>query len=192
MALLERERNELINQCSALSQDHLAIVLKQERTVEESRIQIAQLQAQCEAFLQERGSQLLAEQLAMQEAPEETLQFQFALLREQFEEKSQILDQTRKELFKVENDYLALQKAFEEKTLEPSEEILAVLNDLQVLEKECAQKEEVIASLQDFVSSLLSPKKRSPRSSKKSKEQGMLPELIQTKIDQNTLFSEHS
>lgn len=188
MALLERERNELISQCSALSQDHLAMVLKQERTVEEARIQLAQLQAQCDAFLQESRSQ----QLAMQEVPEETLQFQFALLREQFEEKSQILDQTRKDLFKVENDYLALQKAFEENTLEPSEEILAVLHDLKALEKECTQKEEIIASLQDFVSMLLSPKKRSSRPSKKSKEQGLLPELIQTKIDQNTLFSEHS
>ena len=81
-----------------------------------------------------------------------------ALLREQFEEKSDALDQTRKDLFKVENDFLGLQKAWEEKNLEPSEEAIALAEDLKTMEDQCIEMENQVIFLQDFISTLLVPK----------------------------------
>ena len=46
----------------------------------------------------------------------------FALLREQFEEKSEALDKARRDLFATENELLMLQKLYEEKSHEAPEE----------------------------------------------------------------------
>ncbi len=111
----------------------------------------------------------------------EQLQYQFAALRGQFEEKSEALNQARRDLFRVENEFLALQIAEEEKKYEPSPEDAAYLRDLKTLEENCKELELQVTALQDFISALLLPKKRA--NTKKTKElvQELLPGLSRKK-----------
>jgi hypothetical protein len=141
----------------------------------ESALTLAQAKQLLKASEQEREA--MADQCQTQ------IHHQYALLREQFQEKSEALDQSRKELFRVENDFLALEKAWEEKKCEPSEIDFAIFRDLKSLEEECHEWENQVVILQEFISSLLLPKKR-PRSKKNKNAQGLLPDLIQNKIDQ--------
>jgi chromosome segregation ATPase len=85
----------------------------------------------------------------------EQLQHQFTVLREQFEDKSEALDRARKDLFTIENDFLLLQKTWEESNLAPSEEVLSLCRDIKVLEEECMEMQNQIFFFQDLVSSLL-------------------------------------
>jgi len=123
-----------------------------------------------------------------QKANQEEVQPQYVLLREQFDEKSEALNKSRKELFQVENAFLALQKAQEEKVVyEVPEEEIFLMRDLQRLEEECRDLELQVVTLQNLISTLLNPKKapsRSRKSPKTSDGQERLPLLIQEKIDQ--------
>jgi hypothetical protein len=111
----------------------------------------------------------------------EQVQRQYSLLKEQFDEKSVALDETCRELFRIEHELLVQQKACEEKALEVPEEDLVLLKDLQIVEEEYRDLEIQVVHLQDFISALLSPKKRILRSRKALEDQ--LPLLIQEKID---------
>lgn len=108
----------------------------------------------------------------------EQLQYQFAALREQFDEKSEALNRARRDLFRLENEFLALQITQEEKKYELSPEDAAYLRDLKSQEENCRELELQTIALQDFISALLLPKKRS--NSKKTKEpvQELLPGLF--------------
>lgn len=120
----------------------------------------------------------------MEEEEQEVLaRHQLALLREQFEEKSQALDRTRQELFQVENLLLALQKDSEEKNYELLEEDLSFMKDLRTLDTECCNLEEQVAILEEWITILLSAKKTSRPRRSKSKEPS-LPLLLQEKIEQ--------
>jgi hypothetical protein len=127
------------------------------------------------------------------EDPQEKMQLeqaqrQYALLREQFDEKSEALDKARKELFRTENELMVMQKAQEEASFEFSDEDRSLLNDLQRLEEECSDLETQVVNLQEFISTLLAPKKRPPVRTRKSAEtEQRLPLLIQAKIDQSSL-----
>ena len=113
------------------------------------------------------------------------MQYKYATLREQFEEKSAILDDTRKELFKVENELLALQKACQEKDFESSDEELMLIKELSIMDEERRGLEDLVRELQEFISSLLAPKKRASVSRKiNPKNLEALPDMIQDKIDQ--------
>lgn len=113
------------------------------------------------------------------------VQCQLELLRGQFEEKSEALDLARKDLFRAENDLLVLQKAWDEKLQEPSEEISAYCRDLNVLQEEGRERENQILILQEIVGALSVSQKAPPakKRKKESDEQSLLPGLIQTKID---------
>ena len=63
---------------------------------------------------------------------------------------------------------MALQKATEEKAHEVSEEDLGVIRDLKTMEEECRELESQVICLQEFITALLSPKKRVTRSKKSS------------------------
>ncbi len=109
----------------------------------------------------------------VEESAEEKLfaqqvQHQYDLLRDQFEEKSEALDQARKELFRVDSELLALEKITTEKSLEDSEESLSLARDLKALEEERTELEGQVDHLQEMVSALLTPKKRATRSKKSS------------------------
>jgi len=93
---------------------------------------------------------------------EKPLQYLYANLREQFEEKSVALDAARKELFHIENRLLGIQKEKEEDLAENSEEeklLLTALKKVEDLEGE-------VTALQEIVTILTTPKKRTTRAKK--------------------------
>jgi len=101
-------------------------------------------------------------------------------LKEQFEEKSEALHQTRKQLFAMESQYLALEKEREEDDYSPSHEDLATVNPLKEFEEECRQLESQVLLLQEFISSLLiSKKKPSLRKQKKKDEEDLFSRIKQ-------------
>lgn len=197
---VEKERSDFSDKCISLSQQIASHQQKEsafQRALDDAlaqltatKHQLSEVKAQLESpkvvkdepqsiTLQEEGD--ANEKLELSQ-----VQSQFALLREQFEEKSETLDKARKELFKVENDYLALQKAWEEKTLESPEEDLFLLKDLKALEQECEELENQVFCLQDIISSMLLPKKRGRAKKEKEIFGEVLPELLQKKIDGKT------
>jgi hypothetical protein len=95
------------------------------------------------------------------------LERDYKQLKKQFEEKSEILNQTRKALFQLEGRLLVFQKERENKETEvnPAEVLLA--NHLKEVEEECIGLELEVAHLQEFISKLLA--KKSPGRKKKEK-----------------------
>lgn len=89
-------------------------------------------------------------------------------LRKQFEEKSEVLHQTRKQLFIVEGELLALQK--EQSEQECAEEN-AYLRHIQQCEEECTALEQDVLHLHDLVSALLAQKPKGDRARKKESEE---------------------
>ena len=162
----EKERNE------ALTQDIFAFQRKEiafQHALEDAQTQLIKMKNQL-AALQEPPKEIVSNIIPTDDVePEEKIrleqaQHQYANLREQFEEKSEKLDQTRKELFQMENEFLAWQKSSEEKANEISEDDFYLIRDLKTQEKECHELEVQVALLQDFITQLLSPKKRASRS----------------------------
>ncbi len=189
----EKEREKLREKWEILSQDiqmHLEKEVTSQHALENAQNQLVEMKNQLDELNAQRVEtkvNLESEEISSDDPLQvEQVQYQLALLREQFEEKSDTLDQTRKDLFRVENDFLGLQKAWEEKNLEPSEEAVALVRDLKSLEDQCSEMENQVIFLQDFISTLLVPKKRprAKKSKQSSDQQELLPDLIQTKIDQ--------
>lgn len=184
--VLKEELNKIREDCQVKTEENLAYQQKNaavQLALDEAKNQLAQLQKQLleKEDVREPISVNADEEPSTEEKQKlEQIQYQYALLREQFEEKSDALAQARKELFRIENEFLSLQKAWEERELEPSGDLLAIRKDFQTLEEECIDLENQTTILQEIVSSLILPKKR-PRS-KKSKEllneQGLLSDLI--------------
>jgi hypothetical protein len=134
-------------------------------SLSESSARISELEEQLSALTR-------AQETAEEETGPQEIGQQYALLREQFEEKSATLDQTRKELFRAEQDLLSLQKMTEEQELAPCEEIQAFCRDLQLLEQEVGDREHLIALLEDLATSLSLPKKRPPAKKRKALPDG--------------------
>lgn len=84
-------------------------------------------------------------------------------LRKQFEEKSHLLSETRKELFLVENQCLSLQREKEFNTLEMNERECTYLENLKQIDDENRELENQVILLEEIVNQLLVPKKRAPR-----------------------------
>lgn len=186
LQISEKEREKLDERCETLSQDIFAYQRKEiafQRALDDAQTQLLKLKNQQLAIAtniipQEEINPHEKEQL-------EHVKQQLGLLREQFDEKSEMLGKTRKELFQVENELLALKRSHEEMNFEAWEEELQTLHDLKKLEEECSDLEVLVCNLQEFISVLLSPKKRTIRSRKPlDKNQERLPLLIQEKIDQ--------
>lgn len=192
LQIAQREREKLNEKCSVLSQDAFAYQRKEiafQHALEDSQMQLIKMKGQLAAFLEPKAATsniVPMEEIDPQEK-EQLLQIrhQYANLREQFEEKSQALDLARKELFKMENELLAMQKLQEEKANEISDEDLRLMQDLKDTEEECRDLEAQVNFLQDLITSLLSSKKRASRA-KKSSDDESLPFLLQEKIDQTT------
>jgi len=89
-------------------------------------------------------------------------------LRKQFDEKSEVLHQTRKQLFIVEGQLLTLQK--EQSEQECAEED-ALLHHVQQCEEECTALEQEVLHLQYLVSALLAQKPKAGRVRKKESEE---------------------
>jgi len=183
LQVLEKEREKLDEKCEVLSQDIFAYQRKEiafQRALDDAQSQLLKLKNQQLAV---STNIIPQEEINPQEKIQlEQVQRQLALLREQFDEKSEALDKTRKELFQVENELLALQKTHEEVNFEAPED-LQLLNDLKNLEEERNDLEVQICGLQELISVLLTPKKRTARPRKAMENQERLPLLIQEKID---------
>ena len=93
----------------------------------------------------------------------EVMRAQFAQLREQFEEKSETLHQTRKQLFAMESELLALQKQIQEQAVGFTQEEELLFEMLKQMQDECQGLEKQILVLEQLVSFLLTPKKRPVR-----------------------------
>lgn len=93
---------------------------------------------------------------------------QLIQLRRQFEEKSEVLHQTRKQLFTVEGQLLALQK---EQSEQACAEENVYLRHIQQCEEECHALEQDVQHLHDLVSSLLAQKPKGARAHKKELEE---------------------
>ena len=184
LQILEKEREKLDEKCEVLSQDIFVYQRKEiafQRALEDAQNQLLKLKNQQLAV---STNTIPQEEINPQEKIQlEQVQRQLVLLREQFDEKSEALDKARKELFQVENELLALQKTQEEVNFETPED-LQLLNDLKNLEDERSDLEVQICSLQELISVLLTPKKRTPRTRKSTENHERLPLLIQEKIDQ--------
>ncbi len=166
----EKERDDLSQKCFAYQRKEVAF----QHALGDAQGQLIQLKNQEKPFIPQEEND-----------PEEQMQLsqmqrQHALLREQFDEKSETLNQTRKDLFHMENAFLALQKALDEKVLGSSEENLGLIKDLKELEEQCSDLEAQVQNLQDIITSLSAPKKRIARTRKLRDD---LPDLIQEKID---------
>jgi chromosome segregation ATPase len=193
LEISEKERDKLNERCEILSQDTFAYKQKEiafQHSLEDAQSQLLKLKNQQLVELDKENKPVSTniipqEETDLQEkARVEQVQHQYTLLREQFDEKSEALDQARKELFRVENEFLALQKMHQENALEIFDEDRFLMKDLKRLEEECADLEIQVSALQELVSALLSPKKRTVRSRESMENQERLPLLIQEKIDQ--------
>ena len=97
----------------------------------------------------------------------QALQVQHVQLREQFEEKSEVLHQARKELFALESVYLTLKNEIAERACTPLEEHSVLARCLEQLQR----GEEQILALEEILSAVFSEKKSSaPRKHKAKKE----------------------
>ena len=164
LASLEKEHKRGEDQCALLTQK-LESYRGQETLLQDAQAQIILLNDQIAALSLPRIQQI---ETHFEEDPADfmMLQHKYTALREQFEEKSQVLDETRKNLFRVENELLCLQKLWEEAYRQPSEEESAFSRDLNALEQQRQEMEMEIADLQGVISSLIAsskiaaPKKR--------------------------------
>ncbi len=94
-------------------------------------------------------------------------------LRGQFEEKSVILDQTRRRLFTIEGHLLSLKKDWGMEKLDESVDQKKLIGLIQSLTEENERLEEEVTSLELLISDFLTKKKKSP-SKKKEKLERML------------------
>lgn len=76
-------------------------------------------------------------------------------LKNQFAEKTDVLAQTRSELFHLEVKYLALQRDLEAQSLDPDPFQEKLIRSLLLTEKECFQKDQEVERLQELVSTLI-------------------------------------
>ncbi len=111
------------------------------------------------------------------------LEHQYALLKEQFEEKSEALSLVRKELFRLEGKMALFQMKEEEKRFEGAEE-LAYQAQVQVLIEQCQDLETQVISLEEIISTLsVKEKLARPRKAKLKAKKGSLPEMLREVID---------
>ena len=116
-----------------------------------------------------------AESEVVEEVGKEETEHKYKQLRVQFEEKSQVLHQTRRELFFRENELLVLQYEMEENNIDERSEERDLIGYVAQLENECLDLEEQIVSLEEIVSGLLVNKKAPPRPRKPRKKKEVEP-----------------
>ena len=98
-------------------------------------------------------------------------------LKQQFEEKSEVLHQTRRELFQVEGKLVALQKECEQSAIDLNPNELVLIDHLKEVEEECKDLETQVECLQELVSELISKKKTTRTKKAKSKEDSLKADL---------------
>ncbi|GEM_PF-3448794 len=183
-----KEKQTLLDKCNVLSKNvsfHLSNESNLQQALNRAEAQITELRKQLLEQAKKHEEALFKTQVNIESSFSEEeqlqtrqLQSQLSLLREQFDEKSDALDQTRRELFATENALLTLQKACEESRYEMSEEVMHYSRDLKSLESTYIEMENQVLVLQDIISVLLTTKTRTAASTKTRASQKKLPRLF--------------
>ena len=100
----------------------------------------------------------------------------FRELKKQFEEKSQALEQTRADLFRLESELLLAQKEKEEQSRQPNPTESTLISQLKQTEDEKKKLETELVSLQQIVSELSLAKR--PVRKKSVKEESESHDLL--------------
>lgn len=130
---LEDEKEALFQQMVTIQQDLDLFIAENQRLNEQLHTLRAQLSQ--------------AEALSLPPHP-------YNELRKQFEEKSAVLDATRRDLFAMEGKYLSVKKEMEEKLLEPQKDLQELLTQFDALETYCGSLEDDLTRHQELLTEL--------------------------------------
>lgn len=161
---VEKEKQALLEKCNILSKNvtiHFNNESILQQALSSAELQVSELRMQLHEQAKKHDAVLFKAQVedsSTEEPQLKQLQCQLALLREQFDEKSEALDQARRELFATENALLTLQKTCEEESYAMSDEAMSYSRDLQSHEQIYGEMEEQVIALQEIISSLLATK----------------------------------
>lgn len=138
--ILEEEKEILFQEKVSIQQDRDVLIAESSRQSD----QIAALQEE---------ENTLREELTKQHA-RAAPSHPYEELRKQFDEKSDVLNTTRKELFAMEGKYLAIQKEMEDKFLEPHQELQGLLKQFNELQAHCTSLEDDLKKHQELLTEL--------------------------------------
>lgn len=172
------------NKCHILKEQNTSLLVQLQKGKENARLkheqlvlEISHFQRKEKAFqhaLEEaqvkyaKPSQLESQKEESEEMLKAISDIRYKQLKEQFEEKSEILYQTRKQLFTMESQFLLLQRQSEEMNCDPSQEDVFLFDHMKQIQEENEQLELHISALQECISTLLNPKKSNrPKKQKK-------------------------
>lgn len=175
---LEKEQWEakiasLENQLAIAQKHQIETEFQLEKQLQESEQLMAEIASLQTQPLSDEALKLESAPVSEEEADLRQLQVIYRNLREQFDEKSAALRQTRKELFNTETELLALRREIEEFKCEPDgSDFSHIFADQEQLEDENSQ-------LQEIISKLLAPKKVTRRRTKKAIAESESRDLLQ-------------
>lgn len=190
---LNESLEESKQRSSALSDEVMALQNTIQQEKDNAEKNLCEVKEKQQALIEELKAKLAldqecqnAQEVMEDEAvlPWESL---YKQLRLQFDEKSEVLNQTRKELFHTENQLLALEKEKEVVTFDEDVDQKILVSQMKALEEEREDLEDQVLLLQEIISSMQEKKKmmkpRKPRKSKKDSSQPLpLDEIIESKI----------
>jgi hypothetical protein len=113
------------------------------------------------------------------------MQMQYRQLQDQFQEKSDLLHQTRKELFQKEGELILLLKEQEDAIASLCREDQAFHAHLDVLAEQCQELENESVHLEAIISMLVAPKKLARPRKTVSKKKAALPDLLQEVMEKS-------
>ena len=164
-------------------------VMKKEDEVRQR--ELSSLQIQLEEVKKERDLlQEEKESLALHEDESSSLthyEILYKQIKEQFEEKSETLSETRKHLFSVENELLVLQRKQQENLLDEDTDMSSLIETIGQLVYECQDLRQQVTVLEEIVS-IVQQKKKSPRI-KREANTSVDKLLTSAKQIQDSLFS---
>ncbi len=151
-----------------LKEDHAKALSALQSELEASKASWAAYLKQLNSVRVENYQLALLREIPVSQKDRE-LEQSYQQLRKQFEEKSKVLRQTRKELFHVENQLLALQKQTADQALDLNSSEAALIANLSELEAESEELQTQVDALEEIISELI-PKKKMSKASVSKKE----------------------
>lgn len=184
MEILKLDRDERQNQFLEEFNILQAKIEGYQKDLKAKEFEISSLSMQLEEFKEEKKQidyqleEIKADKALAEETKEQAIYWEtlYKQLRSQFDEKTQVLNETRKELFSLENNLLTSQKKEQERSLEEDADQRRLIEHLEILTSECQDLEEQVFFLQDIISSL--QEKKTNLKVKKSKADKELVEKL--------------
>ncbi len=115
------------------------------------------------------------------------MQMKYRQLQGQFQEKIEVLTQSRKELFNREGELILLQKEQQEQSALILQQDVQFHKHLGALEQECRELELQVVQLEQVISSLLAPKKQVRPRVSKGKKKDSLTSVIKGAIEKKQI-----